>query len=254
LSISHIPPLAALSGLIVAVFGPIVALYLVFTRDQRRNIREIRRAAAARGWRYRVRRSQGNPWAFRLDGVTPGGFAWIFTSGNSGEGTHDWSTEATIKFPAPGGEPDFAIMPRGAQRGLPLSNNDTRLESPVMKAIASGSFPLPDPDAREFRSGEPAFDDLYQVFALPDQFPKPPVDRTLARRILDCPCAPTFRVFMMRGRLGFYCQARLPGPPDWTTVIWLVGVAEDFAAILPRAVASTTPPGFLDRIIDACLQ
>jgi hypothetical protein len=101
LSISHIPPLAALSGLIVAVFGPIVALYLVFTRDQRRNIREIRRAAAARGWRYRVRRSQGNPWAFRLDGVTPGGFAWIFTSGNSGEGTHDWSTEATIKFPAP---------------------------------------------------------------------------------------------------------------------------------------------------------
>ena len=177
MSIAHIPPLVALIGLIVIVFGPMGALYLLFTRDQRRNVREIRNAAAARGWRYRVRHSRGNPSAFGLDGATANGIAWVFTTGNSSEGTHDWSTEATIKFAALGGEPDFAIMPRGTQRGLP-----------------DGSFPLLDTEAREFPSGEPAFDDLYQVFALPHRFAKQPVDRAFAKRMVACPVCRVRRI------------------------------------------------------------
>jgi hypothetical protein len=55
------PPIVIVIGFLAAFLGFFFGLYALLTRGQRRTMREIRKAARERGWRYRLRHWQGNP-------------------------------------------------------------------------------------------------------------------------------------------------------------------------------------------------
>ena len=120
-----------------------------------------------------------------------------------------------------------------------------------MAARAVGFFR----EAGELPSGVAAFDAGYQVQVLPSQIRQPPVDPSLADRILHWPAdavAP-HSVLAWRDPYAFHVQARLPGPPNWAAVSYFVALADDFIArVLPSVTSS--PPGFIDRLIDRFLR
>src|SRR5207245_6442073 len=68
-----------------------------------------------RGWRYRLLRWQGNPTAFRIDGRTRTGVAWILTSGNTRGYDRGWVVGLNLRFPTLGGEADLTVQPRDDQ-------------------------------------------------------------------------------------------------------------------------------------------
>ncbi len=210
-----ISPLVLVVGLLAVVLGLPFGLYALLTREQRRTTHEIRKAASARGWRYRLRRWQGNPTAFRIDGRMQSGLGWILTSGNSGSYDRGWSVRLGLRFPSLGGEPDLAVLPRdsnGHGSALLGSAIMPEAESRVaafsgLAARAVGFFR----DAGELPSGVAAFDAAYQVLVLPRQIRQPPVDPTLADRILHWPAdavAP-HSVLAWRDPYAFHVQARL---------------------------------------------
>ena len=73
MNVSQIPHWVILLAMATVFLGPIFGLSALLTRRQRRNTREIRRAAIERGWKYSVRRWQGNPTAFCIDGQSRSG-------------------------------------------------------------------------------------------------------------------------------------------------------------------------------------
>lgn len=109
-----IPPLLSAAGLVAVFLGLTAGLYRFLTIGQRQGTREIRESAGRLGWRYRRRRWQGNPAAFRIDGQTDGGRTWVLTCGNGSDSARGWSTLLALRFPTLGGDPDFAILPRDA--------------------------------------------------------------------------------------------------------------------------------------------
>jgi hypothetical protein len=250
-----IPPsqLAIAAGIFGAALGIPMGLYALLTRGQRRSSREIRAGAAGCGWRYRVRHWQGNPTAFRIDGRTRGGLAWILTSGNAGSYDRGWSVRLALRVPALGGEVDLAVLPREAGSGAPLGTGmppgmESRLAA-FSGAMASAAVFLRE--ARELPSGLAAFDAAYQVLALPQQFRQPPLNAALADRMLHWPpdaLAP-HSVVAWRDPFGFQFQARLPGPPNWSTVAYFLALAEDFCARLPGPATPSAPPTFVDRLV-----
>jgi hypothetical protein len=70
---NQLPHWEILAVMAAVVPGLPIGLYILLTRKQRATTREIRRAAAEHGWRYRVRHWQGNPAAFRIDGRSRSG-------------------------------------------------------------------------------------------------------------------------------------------------------------------------------------
>jgi hypothetical protein len=217
-----IPPAALIGGLLAAVLGLPFGLYALLTREQRRTTREIRRAAVEHGWRYRLRRWQGNPTAFRIDGRTSQGLPWILTSGNTSGYDRGWSVQLSLRFPTLAGEPDFSILPRAPRLAIPV-----------------GAEAL----------GVPGFDAAYQVMSR--QISKPVVDASLADRILHWPAdsvAP-HSILIWRDRFALHCQARLPAPPNWATVSWFLGIADACASRIPPAVISPVRSSLVDRII-----
>lgn len=229
--------------------GVPITLYALLTMDQRRQTREIRREAAMRGWRYRSRSG-----GFCIDGssgpgLTRSGVSWVMTSGNSREGETRWSCELDLRFPALGGETDFAILPRD---GRPLPTAGLPADAPVRIARLSGTLDSAVrflQEANERRSGVADFDAAYEVRARDTSYT--PVDAALAGRILRWPAdsvAPQSMV-AWRDPFGFHCNLRLPGPPNWATVAWLAGVASDCAARLPEGATAPLPKGWWDRII-----
>lgn len=114
LSMNTFPPLMIVIGFFVVFLGLFFffGLYALLTRGQRRTMREIRRAAAERGWRYRLRHWQGNPTAFRIDGSTPSGLTWTMKSSSTRGYDRGWSATLVLRFPTLGGEMDFALLPR----------------------------------------------------------------------------------------------------------------------------------------------
>jgi hypothetical protein len=105
---NRISPLLLLVVFFVVVLGLPFVLYALLTRDRRRSMREIREGAVALGWRYKVRRWQGNSTAFRIDGTTRSGLSWIMTSGSTRGYDKGWSVVVGLRVPILGGEVDLA--------------------------------------------------------------------------------------------------------------------------------------------------
>jgi hypothetical protein len=252
------PPVLIVAGLFAAVLGLPAALYLLLTRRQRQTTREIRKSAAVLGWRYRLRRWQGNPTAFRIDGQTRGGLAWILTSGNGGRYDRGWAVVMALRFPALGGEPDFAVMPRDREgHGLPRGQDiPAGIESPIAGFSGAAASDIAFlREAREHPSGLAAFDAAYQVLALP-QIVQPPVDAEFAAHILQWPAdaiAP-HSVLAWRDPFALHLQLRLPGPPNWSTVAYAAKLGDDLTARVPPPVMQAAPHGFVDRLIARFLK
>jgi len=254
------PLLVIVAAMFAAFLGLFFGLYALLTRGQRRTMREIRATACERGWRYRIRRWQGNPTAFRIDGQTPSGLNWIVTSGNTSGYDRGWSVQLGLRIPALGGEVDFAVLPRdsdGRDSALARSAVPPGVESRVAALSGAAASAIGFlRDAREFPSGLPAFDAAYQVLALPRRISKPPVDPALAGRILSWPAdaiAP-HSVLAWRDPFGFHIHARLPATPNQATVTYFVALAQDFCARIPAPAMSPAPTGFVDRLVARFLR
>jgi hypothetical protein len=229
-----VPPILIVGGMAVICLGVPIGLYSLFTIGQRTTTREIRREAAKRGWSYKKR-----PWNFRIEGpsdagIALSGLAWVMTSSNSGESEMRWSSELNVHFPALAGETDVVIWPRDG-KPLPAVALAPAIEARIVKLsrTAGGALQFLR-DAHEAPSGVADFDAAYEIRVRPSG--PSPIDAALARRILTPPSeavAPR-AVVAWRDPFGFHFNARLPGPPNWATVAWLVDVAVDCAAKLPQ--------------------
>jgi hypothetical protein len=253
------PPLLIVAGLFAVVLALPAGLYLLLTRRQRQTTREIRKSAAGLGWGYRLRRWQGNPTAFRIDGQTLTGLSWILTSGNSSGYDRGWTVLLALRFPALGGEPDFAVMPRDSEgHGLPRGQAipagiESRIAAFSGAAASDIAFLR---DAREHPSGLAAFDAAYQVLAPPRQIVQPPVDPGFATCILQWPVdavAPR-SVLAWRDPVALHLQFRLPGPPNWSTVAYAAKLGEDLTVRVPPPVMQAAPRGLLDKLIARFLR
>jgi hypothetical protein len=254
-----IPPLVLVGGIIALFLGLFFGLYALLTLDRRRMMRGIREGAAAQGWRYRLRRWQGNPTAFRIEGATHGALSWVMTSGNTRGYNKGWSAVLGVRVPILGGEVDFAVLPRGAGHGFAGASStiSPRVEARVAAfsgAIASGLDFFQN--AQELPSGLAAFDAAYEVLVLPKQFGKPPVDAALGERILHWP-ADTIAPHSMiawRDAFGLHVDARVPAPANWSTVSYLASLAEEMCARVPAPLKSGVPPTFFDRAVAQILE
>jgi hypothetical protein len=253
------PPLLIVAGLSAVVLGLPIGLYLLLTKGQRRTTREIRKAAARLGWKYRPRHWQGNPTAFRIDAQTRSGLAWILTSGNSSGYDRGWTVVLALRFLALGGEPDFAIIPRDTQgHGLPRGQAiPAMLESRIAAFSGAAASDIAFlREAREHPSGSGAFDAAYQVLALPRHSAQSPVDQGFAARILQWPSdaiAP-HSVLVWRDPFALHLHVRLPGPPNWSTVAYAAKLGEDLAERVPPPVKQVAARGFVDRLIARFLR
>jgi len=242
------------AGLLAFVIGLPRGLYLLLTRSQRRRTRDIRAGARERGWRYRIRHWQGNPTAFRIDGQTPSGVAWILTSTDSRGYERGWSVRLSLRFPALGGETDIAVVSRtGDSRfheilgpGMP-ANAAARLAG-FSGVLASAVEFLRR--AHELPSGHAAFDAAYQVLALTQRTNQPLVDTTMARRFLEWPAAAvTPHSFLAwRDAFAFHLQAMLPEQANWPAVAYFVSIAEDWVARIPPPSVPAARRTFVDRL------
>lgn len=250
-----IPPqqIAIAAGLAGVVLGAPFGVYLWLTRGQRRVAREIRAGCGRRGWRYRVRRWEGNPAAFRIDGRTPGGFDWILTSGNTSGYDRGWCADLDWRVPALGGEADFAMLPRDGAGSAPAG----QAIPPGMEAhVAAFSSALASEaaffrTAQEFPSGLAGFDAAYRILALPGRLAQAPLDGALAERVIHWPADATapHAVLAWREPSGFEIQARLPEPPNWAAVSHFVSLAADLSARLPAPQAPSSPATRFDRLL-----
>lgn len=240
------------------VLGVPIGLYVLLTRGRRQTMRDIRAGAAGCGWRYRLRRWQANPTAFRIDGRMRSGLPWALTSSNTAGYDRGWSVRLHLRVPLLAGEVDLAILPREGKSppafgpGMPpgIESRAAALSS----AFASAAVFFRD--SKELPSGMAAFDAAYHVLVLPARFPHPPLDAALAARVLRWPAdaiAP-HSVMAWRDPFAFHFLAQLPETPTWPTVSCLLGLAEDLCARLPGPVAPSAPPTFADRLVARILR
>jgi hypothetical protein len=165
-----------------------------------------------------------------------------------------WSATLGVLFAELGGEADFAFLPRQSAKGVPGLQSGA-ISAPAQAVIGKFSAALASElefvrDARELSTGLPAFDAAYQVWALPRQFQRPPLDAALAAQLLSWPAEAIspHSVLAWRDRFGLHLEARLPAPANWATVSHLQLVAEQLSNLLPAPVVPAAPPTFLDRV------
>jgi hypothetical protein len=248
------PPIVIVIGFSAAFFGLFFGLYALLTRGRRRSMREIRRAARERGWRYQLRHWQGNPTAFRIDGQTQGGLPWTIKSSSTSSYQRGWSATLVLRFPTLGGEMDFAVLPREpGDSGGKLVAED--VSGAVQTRVTNFSGAAADAiaffrAARDLPSGVAAFDAAYKVSALP-QVQRSPIETGLAKRILDWPCdaIQPRSVLAWRDPFGLVFEARLPAPANWATVSYLVTLGEEFCERVPASEVSPAPRTLIDQMI-----
>jgi hypothetical protein len=259
------PPLFVLAVMAAVVLGLPFGLYALLTRRQRQNMRQIRAAASDRGWQYRLRRWQGNPTAFRIDGRTQSGLAWVLTSGNTRGYDRGWSVETKLRIPVLGGELDLAMLPRDSAAPGPASKpasfqaippaTELAIEPAVEARVAAFSGTAAGAihffqESREAPSGDANFDSAYRVLTLSPNASHPLVDAELAKRMLRWPAdaITPHSLLAWRDPFGFHFLARLPAPPNWPTVSYFTSLAEEFSACVPAPEISRGPVGVVDRI------
>lgn len=257
--------LAIVAAAAAMTAGLAFGLYALLTRRQRRTTREIRVAAREHGWSYKRRHWQGDPTSFRIDGETGNGLSWIMTSRQSGDNERRWAEQLDLRFPTLAGEQDFSIEPR--------ERSSLASTSPASVPPRTGSLGPSMPEgvesrvaafsdvfageigfyrqARELPSGLPAFDAAYRILVLPEQIRRSPVDAALADRMLNWP-AKAIRphsLLCWRSPYGIHLQARLPGPPNWATVSYLLALGEEMIARIPPPELAAAPRTLIDRVV-----
>lgn len=253
--LAQLPPLVVIAALVAVFFGVTIGVYSLMTRKQRETTREIRDAAEARGWRYRVRRWQGNPAAFQIEGRTGSGMNWILTSGNSNNNQRQWAALLSLRIPMLAGGVDFGIVPRDAQWS---GGQMGRVAIPAVaeERIAAFSGTAASAleflrEAQEMPSSVAEFDAAYRILALPEKTGHTLVEASLAEKILRWPAggAALHSFLAWRDPFGLHCQARLSGPPDWATVTYFLAAAEQLSARIPASSSSPERRGVVDRLV-----
>ena len=255
LSMNTFSPLVIVVGFFVVFLSLFFGLYALLTKGQRRTMREIRRAAAERGWRYRLRHWQGNPTAFRIDGSTPSGLTWTMKSSSTRGYDRGWLATLVLRFPMLGGEMDFAVLPREpGDSGAELLAHGVSQGS--QQRVTSFSGAAADVvaflrDAQDLPSGVAAFDAAYQVLALPQRVRQAPVEPALAKRMMDWPgdSIRPHSLLAWRDPFGLVLEARLPAPANWATVSYVLALGEDLCGRLPAPAVSPAPRTLVDRVI-----
>lgn len=256
---NRIPPLLALVAFAAVTLGVPFGLYALLTRGRRRMMREIRRGAEVRGWRYRLRRWQGNPTAFRIDGSAGSGLPWTIASGGTRGYDRGWTCVLELRVPQLGGQVDFAILPRDPTLqqktiGGAISPSGEARVAKFSSLISSGLEFLKN--ARELPSGLAEFDRAYEILVLPQQFSRSPLDAALAQKFLHWPtdAVAPHSVLAWRQAFGFCLDARLPGPANWRNVEYLASLAEEICPRMAAPLVSATPPTALDRVLGKIMQ
>jgi hypothetical protein len=255
------PPLLVLAVMAAVVLGLPFGLYALLTRRQRRNMRQIRAAASDRGWQYRLRRWQGNPTAFRIDGRTQSGLAWVLTSGNTRGYDRGWSVETKPRIPVLGGKVDLLMLPRdatgpgSATKPASLQAIPPAVELAIQARVAAFSGTAAGAihffqESREAPSGDANFDSAYRVLALSPNASHSLLDAELAKRMLHWPAdtMTPHSLLAWRDPFGFHLLARLPAPPNWPTISYLTSLGDEFSARVPAPEISPGPVGLVDRI------
>lgn len=251
-------PLAIVSAALALFFGLFFGLYALLTKTRRRVMREIRAGAAARGWRYRLRRWQGDPTAFRIDGQTQNGLPWILKSTGTRGYDRGWSVRLALQFPTLAGKADVSIFPRDTGNGGPAQAGAAALSAGAVakfSEVAAETIGLLQA-GREFPSGLPAFDQTYQVLGLPQRFAAAPVDAAVAQHMLHWPVGAIcpHSLLMWRDPTALHFQARLPAPPNWATVSYFLVLAEELCRRLPAPDVPANTPTLADRVIARILE
>jgi hypothetical protein len=246
------PPLLRAFGIgFATAFGLAAGAYRILTLGQRRNTREIRDAALARGWHFRIRRWQGNPTAFEITGESPSGLPWIVTHGQNSDSSDRWASVLTVRFPSLAGQTDFAILPRDPieDRNLDILASSAIRDFGSLRGSMGASAIAFVHNAHELRTGLTEFDNRYRVLTMG---PAVPADVSLAARILNWPAKAMIphSVLAWRDPFAFRVQARLPGPPPWSTVEHLLLIAFDLADQIPTPQTCLVPSGRLDRFLN----
>ena len=248
-----------------ALFGFVLlfafGLYALLTRSQRRTMREIRSGAQERGWKYRLRRWQGNPTSFRIDGQTANGVGWVMKSGNSGGYDRGWSTVLSVRFPGLAGATDFAIYPKDGRDSALMAAVAYGFEAATIERFARTSGTLAGAiefigKAREQPSHLESFDDAYRISVVPSFGDRTPVDIELAGNILHWPAntVAAHSILAWRDPFGLHLRARLPAPPNWATIKYLLSIGEGLLARLPAAIPVPEPSGAVDKMIAGLLK
>lgn len=243
-----VPHIVIVAALFLIVVGVPLGLYALLTRGQRRTICAIRAGASQQGWTYRRRRWIGDPTAFQI--TAP---AWIMKSGPAGAYDRGWTVRLGITFPALAGKPDFAIAPR-EPGSKSLSSLASSMPSNVEARIAGFSEVLAGEaefyrEAQEIHTGVPAFDAAYLLLAL-GRLRESPITPALAQRMLGWPAdaVQPHSMLAWRDPYGLHLQARLPGPPNWHSVSYVVSLGEELASHLPASVSAPPPHTLVDRV------
>lgn len=245
------PPIAIVVTAFVLFLGVFFGLYAWLTKARRRLMREIRAGAAARGWQYRLRRWQGDPTSFCINGQTDNGLIWVLKSTGTRGYDRGWCVRMGLKFPTLAGKADLSILPRDPGPTDFGSDVQHALAGQVAKFSKVAAETIGLWQGRELPSGVFAFDKAYQTVALPERFPQSPVDAALAERILHWPenTITPHSLLVWRDHSGLHLQARLPAPPTWTTVRYFVSLAEDLCLRLPAPEVPPASPTLADRLI-----
>jgi len=211
------PRMLAAGVFVVALTAQIV-LHFFMTREKRRLLREIQRSVDKHMCRFSTRH-RGDPTAFRIDGETFSQLPWNLQShGAVGQGP-GLSYLMELTFSSLGGMLDMAVLPRDR------------------KAVSGKTNVCPSP-AREFPSGLPDFDTVYEVLAATPQLSTSPLSPGLAKKFLKWPgdtIAPQ-SVLAWRDPAGCHLRVHLPKMPNWSTIEYLLMLGEDFCATLPTPV------------------
>jgi hypothetical protein len=248
-------------GVFVAVFvvtlGLPLALYVALTRRRRAAMREIRLNSDARGWKFQFSHWTGNPTAFRIDGHGRTGLSFVLKSSASSGYEAGWNATLSLRFSELAGEPDVAVLPRNAggrdfaPRGVPPKLK-ARVEA--YSGLAASAIRLLE-EGKETPSGEAKFDAAYRVVRLGVSW-QPLVDAKLAERIMAWPSEAyaLHALLAWRDPFGFHIHARLPAPPNWATICYVVELADDLCARLPAGKMAGPPKGIVDQFLAGILS
>lgn len=214
------PRLFAVGVFVVALTAQMV-LHRFMTRERRRLLREIQRSVDQHMCRFSAQQTGGDPAAFRIEGETFSQLPFSLQShGAVGKGP-GWSYLMELTFSSLGGMLDMAVLPRD-------------------RKSVSGKTDLCPSQAREFPSGLPDFDTVYEVLAATPQLSASPLSESLAKRFVKWPgdtVAPQ-SVLAWRDPAGCHLRVHLPKMPNWSTIEYMLTLGEDFCASLPTPVLS----------------
>lgn len=251
------PAIGAILAVLAVTLGLPLAIYAALTKKRRAAMREIREKSLARGWKFRFRHWTGNPTAFNIEGRTRTGLALLMKSGASSGYEAGWNATLSLRFPELAGEPDVAVLPRSAAgrdfapRGI-APEMQARVEA--FSGLGASAIRLLE-QGKETPSGVAAFDAAYRVLRLGVSW-QPLVDAKLAERIIAWPTEAYALHAMLAWRdpFGFHMQARLPAPPNWATICYVVELADDLCARLPAGKMAGPPKGILDQFLAGILS